>query len=382
MISNVQQKIKLAITANGLSPNGVTKIIFNYTRKLTNNNFEITIFNSGDADPIAAQQFSGSDIVIVDLPNKQHNPFRYLAALVRELRVFSPDIVHVNGSSALMSLELIGARLSPAKARIAHCHSSSSMHPILNVMLRPVARLLSNGKLACSVLAGDSLFKTGSFDVLPNAFEVERFTFDQASRERIRCELNIPSYALVLGHVGRVNEVKNQRFAVEIFEEVCRKRDDAYIVFVGEGPGMRALRERIETSQNKERIILVGNQTNTAPYYSAFDALVFPSLYEGLGITVLEAQASGLPCFISSGLPQEVDAGGRIVRVGLSEAAANWAKTIEKELDGQDSDGRRRGARLIESYDINRCSGLLESYYRALVDCPVSRIKSVRLVTS
>lgn len=378
----MQQKIKLGITANGLSPNGVTKMIYNYTRKLPHNSFEIAIFNSGDADSIAAQQFSDSDIMIVDLPVKQQNPFQYLIALVRELRVFSPDVVHVNGSSALMSLELIGARLSPAKARIAHCHSNSSMHPILNVMLRPVTRLLSNGKLACSVSAGNSVFKVGSFDVLPNAFEIERFAFDQASRERVRHELNIPPHALVLGHVGRVNEVKNQRFAVEIFEEVCHKRDDAYIVFVGEGPGMRALQEKIEASPNKERIILTGNQTDTAPYYSAFDALVFPSLYEGLGITVLEAQASGLPCIISSGLPQEVDAGGRIVRVGLSEAASIWAKTIEKELDGQESCRRERGARLIESYDINRCSESLEAYYRALADCPVSQIKSVRLVMS
>lgn len=376
------RRIRVAVITKDLTRNGITMVIVNYAKRLPSDRFEIEVLFGGKSDQDVIQELQNNGIAVKGLPRKSANVIKYFAILVRELCIFNPDIVHVNGSSALMSLELIGARLSPAKARIAHCHSSSSMHPILNVMLRPVARLLSNGKLACSVLAGDSLFKTGSFDVLPNAFEVERFTFDQASRERIRCELNIPSYALVLGHVGRVNEVKNQRFAVEIFEEVCRKRDDAYIVFVGEGPGMRALRERIETSQNKERIILVGNQTNTAPYYSAFDALVFPSLCEGLGITVLEAQASGLPCFISSGLPQEVDAGGRIVRVGLSEAAVNWAKTIEKELDGQDSDGRRRGARLIESYDINRCSGLLESYYCALVDCPVSRIKSVRLVMS
>lgn len=374
----MQRKLKLAITANGLSLNGITKVIIGYATRLPRNEYHIVVFNSGKAEHSIVDCLAYHGIDLKDLPRKERRPLRYFTALVRELHAFDPDIVHINGSSALMAPEMLAAFLSRTKVRIAHCHSSRCNHPILNFMFKPMVRALSTNRLACSRLAGESVFRRGTFDVLPNAFEVTRFAYDEQLREKVRAEYGIPADAFALGHVGRINDVKNQRFAVDVFDELCRQKADAYIVFVGKGPGMAALRERVEASPNGERIILAGDQPDPAPFYSAFDALLFPSRYEGLGITVLEAQACGLPCFISSSIPEEADVGGRVTRISISESARKWADTVLGEALGGDID--RMAPEGIAKYDIARCVESLAAYYFALNESPLNWAKRTRLV--
>lgn len=368
----------MAFVTKDLMRNGITTVIESYATRLPSDRFVVEVLFGGKNDSDTVNELLDHGISVKEIPKKAANIFGYFITLVRELRSFNPDIVHVNGSSALMAPELASAFLSGAKVRIAHCHSNSCDHPVLNVILKPVVRALSTNKLACSKLAGESVFRRGTFDVLPNAFEVTRFAYDERSREKVRAECGIPAEAFVLGHVGRINDVKNQRFAVDIFDELCRKKTDARIVFVGEGPGMAALRERVEASPNSERIILAGDQPDPAPFYSVFDALLFPSRYEGLGITVLEAQACGLPCFISSNIPKEADAGGRIKRINVTDSSQKWAEAI---LGGvYRDDGDRMAPEGIAKYDIARCVESLVAYYCALNESPLNWVKRVRLV--
>lgn len=374
------KRIRLAVLVHGLTLNGISKVVMNYADRLSVDKFEIKILNNGPYEIPVLEYFHRLNIDVVNLPSKERHPVRQLVTLICELRRFNPDIVHVNGSSALMASELFAAWIMHAKVRIAHCHSNRGMHKALNFVMRPAARALSNAKLACSASAGESIFRMGSFDILPNAFEVADFGFSERSRREIREQYDIPLDAVVFGHVGRVNTIKNQQFAIDVFDEMCKISGNLYAVFIGDGPGMVPLRERVKMSPNKERIVLAGSEFDSAPFYSAFDVLLFPSLYEGLGMTVLEAQASGLPCVISSSIPGEVDLGGRIMRIDLAVPAKRWAEKSLDFIGGLNDETYRASAPGVERFDIRRCAQSLEEFYEALHSSSAHEIKGVRLV--
>lgn len=380
MAQIITKKIKVAIIVHGLTLNGISKVVMNYVTRLSVDKFEIEILNNGSYDVSVLEYFHQLHIDVVNLPSKERHPFRQLIMLISELRRFKPDVVHVNGSSALMASELFAAWLLNVRVRIAHCHSDRGMHKILNYIMRPVARALSNTKLACSVPAGESVFRIGSFDVLPNAFDVRNFEFCRRSRREIRERYNIPFDAVVLGHVGRVNKIKNQQFAIDVFDEMCKKNGNLYAVLVGDGPDMDALRERVKMSPNIKKIVLTGSVLNPAPYYSAFDMLLFPSINEGLGISVLEAQASGLPCVISSSIPKEAELGGQILRIDPAESVSSWAEKSLKFISHLDHGTCRVSAPGIMKYDITHCAQSLEEFYEALDGSSAREVKGVRLV--
>jgi len=149
-------------------------------------------------------------------------------------------------------------------------------------------------------------------------------------RAAIRDELGIPANAFVVGHVGRMNEVKNQRFAVQVFDMVARRVPGARMIFVGDGPLRTQVEKDVAQAGLTERVVFAGTRLDVPRLLcGAVDAFLFPSLYEGIGTAVVEAQAAGLPCVITDTLPEELDLVRPLVtRVALADSPALWAEAI------------------------------------------------------
>ena len=224
---------------------------------------------------------------------------------------------------------------------IAHTRSAGVPQGIKGIMtkcLRTDLYKKADVCLACSQIAGINTFGQNAFNkgiitVIPNAIDTKRFAFDESVRAKVREELGIKESTFVVGHVGRFHHSKNHEFLIEIFAEISKQISDSKLVLVGDGELREQIVKWIDEFGIAEDAILTGTRKNVEDYYQAFDYFVFPSRYEGLPGTVVEAQASGLRCLISDSVTDEVIITELAKAKALSDSPEEWAKTVVETRD-------------------------------------------------
>lgn len=264
--------------------------------------------------------------------------------------------------------------LSEAKKQgrytIAHSHNTSSGKGLQNIVknaLQKGIKKTADYYMACSEAAGKWLFGEGikrgkSYTVLKNAIDTSKFDYDENIRNNVRSNLNIVN-RIVLGHIGSfLSEQKNQSFLLQIYKEVKSIVPNSVLLMVGDGP----LREKIER-QTKEMglsddVVFTGVRSDVNELIQAMDIFVFPSCFEGLPVTLVEVQTSGLPCVISDRVPAETIITKNLVTVkSLESPAEEWAKHIISRLN------EPRLSRIEEvkehGYDIVETTKWLERFY-------------------
>ena len=132
----------------------------------------------------------------------------------------------------------------------------------------------------------------------------------------------------MLGHTGRLADIKNQSFLIELMPELLKKREDAKLILLGDGDDREMLEEKVNTLNLKDNVIFAGSVCNVQDYLSAMDVFVFPSLYEGMPLSILEVQANGLPCVISDTVPPDVFLTDLIHPLSLNGSKDKWIETI------------------------------------------------------
>ena len=253
---------------------------------------------------------------------------------------------------------------------VAHSHNTQTQINITEILYAIYAyptRFIADQLMTCSRAAGVSRYgkKRGGDErrclLLPNAISLKHFAFEVETREKLRGELGLTDMTVV-GHVGRFNEQKNHRFLLEIFREIAERELRARLLLVGDGELRGELERQIEEYGLRDKVIMTGLQSDVAPYYQAMDVFVFPSFYEGLPVTMVEAQTAGLPCVISDKVPRESALAEDLVTVlALNESAAAWAEHVleRARLPRRDHSEviRQRG------YDIEKTAKWLEEFY-------------------
>lgn len=193
--------------------------------------------------------------------------------------------------------------------------------------------------------------------VVRNGIDLAKFRKAAGCGERTRELLNIPRGSFVVGHVGRFHPVKNHEFLIRIFEKLISERPNAFLLMVGDGEEKERIRNELDRKGLDGRYLILSNRTDVPELMQAMDVFVFPSKYEGLGIVLVEAQASGLRCVVSNAIPEAVLLTDRIVRAGLDEPVEKWCEAI---LD-DNIKGTANGD--IEDYDMKREIKKLERLY-------------------
>ena len=202
---------------------------------------------------------------------------------------------------------------------------------------------------ACSKEAGYSVFgerlmDEGKVKIIPNAIDLKHFAYNEATRNKIRAELGL-SNALVIGHVGSFRYAKNHEFLIQVFAQLCRLLDNddlneysmlhgmrVRLLMLGKGPLMDETRRLADRLHIYDRCIFAGNKSNAGDYYQAMDYFCFPSRYEGLPGSVIEAQAAGLQCLVSDAVTPEVDATELVSMMSINLEPREWAKKILDDL--------------------------------------------------
>lgn len=252
---------------------------------------------------------------------------------------------------------------------IAHARSAGvdkGIKGIVTKWLRKPLPKRADYCFACSRLAGeavygDSCVKAGKVTILPNAIEAAKYAYDAAVREEVREELQLQQ-AYVIGHVGRFHYAKNHAFLVEVFAEIRKRRENAVLLLIGEGGLMDSVKEKVRQLGLEQSVFFLGSRSHIERYYQAMDYLVFPSRFEGMPGTVVEAQAAGLPCLIADSISDEVKVTELAQSASLTETPEAWAHTVccmRCEEERHD----RVGALVQAGFDVHTQAAWYERFY-------------------
>ena len=236
-------------------------------------------------------------------------------------------------------LVLAEARKARVPVRIAHAHNaytgeSRSVLRILyekgmQIAIRTNAtHMLGCSEKACRYVFGDKIMKDSRAMVMPDGIDCDRFAFNPDVREQVRREYGLEG-RYVVGHVGHFNYAKNHEKIISVFNELCHRRDDAVLLLVGDGELEKRVRDLVDILGLTDKVIFAGAHKDVERFYQAMDVFLFPSLYEGFGMAMIEAQCNGLVCIASDVVPKDTGAVGRAVYLSLELNDAVWVEHVQ-----------------------------------------------------
>ncbi len=314
---------------------GLETMLMNYYRNIDRDKvqFDFLVHRDFEADYDKEIESLGGRIYRVS----KLNPFsrKYLGELDRFFKKHKEyKIVHSH-LDCMAGIPLKYAKKNGVPCRIAHAHNNNQakdMKYILKLIYKNKIPQYANILFACSESAGNWMFKKKEFRVFNNAIDIKEYLFDEKKRKKIRNEFKINRNEFVLGHVGRFALQKNHTFIIDIFDEVLKLNPDSSLILVGEGELQEQIIEKAQNLKIENKIYFTGVRTDVSDILQAMDVFVFPSLFEGLGIANIEAQAAGLPCLISEKVPMECEkVKGLVTQIDLAKGANYWAqKTLEQ----------------------------------------------------
>lgn len=358
-------RVLIVITTSFTSSGGLATVMLNYYRSLDKTDILIDFASTNQVDKALMNELAANGSHYYCLGNRKARIEKYCCNLFRVIKNNKYDVIHVNGNSSTMLIELGLAKLLGIKKRIAHCHTSKSNYPLLNRILHPIFKRLYTDAISVSMKSGKWIFGE-RFTVLNNAINIDEYSYNEKLRNQMRLEYGFEKNNLILGNVGKLNKPKNHSFLLDVFAKYVQQDDTARLVIVGGGELEEALKEKVSYLSLDNKVIFTGMVENTSKYLQMMDVFLFPSVFEGLGMALIEAQASGLPCFSSKAVPEESNVTGQVKYLSLD--INEWVEALcELCSDLNKRDERSDLAKQIISdngYDIRNEAKNLELIYR------------------
>ncbi len=291
----------------------------------------------------------------------------YTHRLSKFLKENKYDIVHINSAVFLFSFQVvIISRLRGIKKVIVHSHNSkkvSLLRRIIKKVLNPLYRRITDVHLTCSKEASLSLFtKQDDVILLKNGIDVNEFKYNEKIRKEYRKKFNI-NEKLVYGHVGRFDKQKNHDFLIDLFYELQKKKDSV-LLLVGTGQLEKDIKNKVKKLKLEDKVLFLGFRNDISKLLNAMDIFLFPSLYEGLGISVIEAQTSGLTTIVSDAIPEEANISKRFIKVD-SFNLDKWVDIVSRiKIDERINSYKDT---IKNGYDIKETANKLEIIYKDLM---------------
>ena len=314
------KRILVIITTAFTATGGLASVMLNYYRSLDKKGLQIDFASTNTITPDLNDEIQKNGSKYYQLP-KRKNIIRYWKAVKCLSRNY--DVVHLHANRSTAVIELSAAKNAGVPKRIHHNHTSKTQHPFINAVLHPFFMHSFTDAIACSQLAGDWLFGKNNYKILRNAINIAKFEYNNDVRVLIRNEFGIKEEDFVVGHIGKFMDAKNHEFLIKVFAEYHLKHPNSKLLLVGDGEWRSKVESWVADSGCADSIILAGLRTDIPAIVQAMDVFVFPSIYEGMPLTVLEAQASGLPCLISSNVTSDVK------MKDLADGVKDWADSID-----------------------------------------------------
>lgn len=365
-------KIKvLHVLTSGLRKEGIASTQLEFFKRMNLDKFDIIVAAVHDNEDEMINEFRNNGCEVVVFPDRKRETAKYFLELITYLKKTKPDIIHVHGSSALLSVELVAAKVAGIKIRIAHGRNTKADNTRLDRILRPIFNHSYTDALACGEDAGKWLFPKHKFTVVHNGKDFEKFCYSTSARMQKRKEMNLDG-KIVVGHVGRINHQKNHEYLLRVFYEFAKKHENAILYLMGDGPMFEQIKTQVSNFDGLEsKVIFAGGVSNVSERLQAMDIMVFPSKYEGLPNVVLEWQAEGLPCLISDKITTECAASDLVQFASIEDDPKIWAAKMDEMLNqytNREAQAKRGTEALkLHGFDIKDATRHLEDIYTELI---------------
>lgn len=368
--STESRPIRVLMLFTILNRGGAETMVMNYYRAIDRNKiqFDFVVHREEEGDYEEEIRSLGGKIYRM-MPLRPHTFGKYkkqIAAFFDEHPEY--QIIHGQCSESGYFFYQEAARRG-IPVIIAHAHNSHVKFDLrwmvrtwMKHKMRPyLTHYFACGEEAAEWLFGKQLAKKAI--ILRNAIDTQPYLFDAQLREKKREELGLPPTVLTICHVGRFDKVKNHGFILEIYGELLKKRPDAQLLLIGEGNLRKQTEKKAIEKGLQSKVHFLGVRRDVNELLQAADAMVFPSLFEGLPVTLVEAQCTGLSCVISKNIPEEAAITDLVEQVSLDETATTWAEKLISAASRQLDRPVYAEKVAAAGFDIKSNSRWLEEFY-------------------
>lgn len=318
---------KVLTVVKGLGINGISNIIFLYYKNLDKGKIQMDFAITLDIEDKYRKEIENNGSVLYEIPVRDKNPIKYIKDLSRIIKNNKYEIIHVHGNSSMIILEIIAGMLGGAKIRIAHSHNTTCSNDKLSILLRPIFNMLCNVRISCGEAAGKWMFGKRDFITIQNGINMSQYNFLEEERTRVRLDLGIDD-ELLIGHVGGFNYQKNHEKLIGIFKKLLDRDKNIKLLLVGDGENKKHIEKLVKDLNIENNVIFYGISNNISELMKAIDIFILPSRFEGLPCVLIEAQALGIPCLVSSNVSKEAKIANNVEYIDLNLEDEFWVDKI------------------------------------------------------
>ncbi len=354
---------------------GTTSFIMNYYRNINKEKFQFDFlyFRENDNSYINEITSIGGKVQLIPEPSiKNIISYKKTISNVIDSLNYQYEIIHIHVPIFVTLLAPIFRKKYNSKI-ITHTHSVvysyNPVKAIRNYLLTMPMKRMSDYFFSCSLESakfwyGERFIKKANVEIIKNAINCKEFKYQNAIREKQRALLGIDNNIKIIGHVGRFSKEKNQKFLLQILKEILIFDSNVKLLMIGSGKELSKIKEYVKINNLNDNVFLLGQQSNVNELYQAMDIFVFPSVSEGFGTVLIEAQAANLKCIASDSITEEVDICD-VKFLSLKDDVKNWSEIIYKEL--KNSRGNNNMDEIKKKgYCIHEATKVLESLYERM----------------
>ncbi|WP_138310460.1 MULTISPECIES: glycosyltransferase [unclassified Clostridium] len=374
----------LQITIGDGTFSGIANFLYSFYSHMNHEKVRFDFLYCGEnslASKMGSSVLRDSKITTLHVMKRNNNGFKEYYSLIKELRRYFEDnryhIIHINSSNLFVNT-CITCMCHKKNICIGHSHNTKSPIEYSSFIKKQIKKTVripcqkyivekDNWLLACSTQAGEYLYSEKAvqgpkFKVINNAIDINKYIYNPMKRKLLRTNDKI-----IFGTVGRLTNQKNPLFLIDIFNEIHKKNGNTMLWLVGDGELRHEVEEKVKHLGLNNDIVIMGVRNDIADLMQAMDIFLLPSLYEGLAFVLIEAQAAGLPIFVSDSVTKEAKVTNLLEYIPLSIGAKGWADTILSKLENI-PERRNTGEQLIKAgFDICTEAKKLEEFYISLM---------------
>ena len=310
-------------------PGGLENFIMNIYRNLDRQQvqFDVIVHSFKDGDYTKEIEELGGKVYLA--PRKNRHPISNFFAIKKIVKNNGYKTVVRHSDSAFSVLDLLAAKRGGATRLIYQSHSSSTAHKAIHRFFVPWMKHIPTDRFACSDNAGKWMYGKYDYRIVKNAIDISGYLFNADIRADVKKEWNFENKTVYM-HVGIYMPAKNHKFIINLFSEIAKKQDNAVLVLVGEGGLRQEMEEQIKILGLEDKVVLTGVRYDVNRLLQMADVFLFPSVYEGLPLSLIEAQSAGLNCLISDVITDEVVVTNLVTKMSLETDISKWRdKAIE-----------------------------------------------------
>jgi glycosyltransferase involved in cell wall biosynthesis len=325
------QMKRLLCIVSAMNTGGAETFLMKIYRSLDLDNFQMDFCVNSDNN-FYEDEIKSLGGNIYKIPLKSRHPFKSFNAIRNLVRKKGYKCILRVNEHSLSTIDLMAAKLGGAEV-LAMRSSNAGSDGLISIILHKTFRFLTDivptvrmapSELAAKYTFGKNSIKNNKVVILKNGLDIEKFKYSDEDRKNYRDELNIDD-KFVVGHIGRFNHQKNHEFLIDIFNEIQKKKNNAVLILVGTGELESTIRNKVNQLRLSDKCLFLGSRNDVNELLNAFDVLVFPSFYEGMPNTIIEAQTNGVPCLISDTITKEAKITKIVQYMSLKESPSAWA---------------------------------------------------------